>query len=242
MVGRIPDLIFLIAVSALPGLGLVAQPAGEPSRSIAFWAYRVGTGNWSDIKFENGDGEVAALQLGKTVKGPVYEYRGPSQLAFFRDLSTPTAADPHNLTRQTIAQVIIPSGLEKGILIFTANRVDPGSGREFRVYLINGDPDEFPANSLRVFNATGVRLAGKVGRESLYFEAGPSEAFNLSPFLEEGIPVAFLVETSQGPRFVYEKNLHYRENRRVILLLEPPRRRGSYKIQVTNLIEVVEDD
>ena len=59
--------------------------------------------------------------------------------------------------------------------------------------------------------------------------------------MDEGIPVAFLVETRAGPRFVFEKDLQYAENRRVILLLEPPRRRGSYKIQATNLIEVVED-
>ncbi len=242
MVGRIPDLIFLIVVSAWSGLGLVAQPASEPSRSIEFWAYRVGNGNWSDIRFENGDGEVATLQLGKTVKGPIFEYRGPSQIKFFREVSAPTAANPHNLTQGTIAQVIIPSGLEKGILIFTANPDDPKSGREFQVYLINADPGEFPANSLRVFNATGVRLAGKVGRETLYFEGGASEAFSLSPFKEEGIPVAFMVETRQGPRFVYERDLHYREDRRVILLLEPPRRRGSYKIQATNLIEVVDEE
>lgn len=229
-------------VSAWSGLSLVAQPVGEPSRSIEFWAYRVGTGNWSDIKFENGEGEVATLQLGKTVKGPIYEYRGPSQLKFFRNISAPTATDPHNLTRRTIAQAVIPSGLENGILIFTANRTDPESGREFQVYLVNADPEKFPVNSLRVFNATGVRLAGKVGRESLFFESGASEAFDFSPFLEKGIPVAFLVETRQGPRFVYEKHLPYRENRRVILLLEPPRRRGSYKIRATNLIEAVEDD
>ena len=58
--------------------------------------------------------------------------------------------------------------------------------------------------------------------------------------MPEGIPVAFLVETQQGSRFVYEKDLQYKENRRVILLLEPPRRKGSYKIQATSLIEILE--
>ena len=242
MVGRIPDLIFLIFVSVWPGLGLAGQPAAEPSRSIEFWAYRVGNGNWSEIKFENGDGEVATLQLGKYVKGPIHDYQGPSQLEFFREISAPTATNPQNLTRRTIARVVISSGMEEGILVFTANRVNPGSGLEFQIYLIDAGPRDFPANSLRVFNATGVRLAGKVGRETLYFGTGASRAFSLSPFMAEGIPVAFLIETQQGSRFVYEKDLQYKENRRVLLLLEPPRRRGSFKIQATSLIEILETE
>ena len=235
-------MIFLIFVSVWPGLGLAAQPAAEPSRSIEFWAYRVGNGNWRDIKFESGDGEVATLRLGKYIKGPIHDYQGPSQLKFFREISAPTATIPQNLARRTIARVVIPSGLDEGILVFTANKVNPGSGREFQVYLIDAGPRDFPANSLRVFNATEVRLAGKVGRETLYFGAGASRAFNLSPFMAEGIPVAFLVETRQGSRFVYEKDLQYKENRRVILLLEPPRRRGSYKIRATSLIEILETE
>ena len=223
-------------------MGLATQPADEPSRSIEFWAYRVGNGNWSEIKIESGDGEVATLRLGKYIMGPIHDYQGPSQLEFFREISAPTATNPQNLTRRTIAQVVIPSGLEKAILVFTANQVNPESGREFQVYLIDAGPRGFPANSLRVFNATGVRLAGKVGRETLYFGAGPSRLFSLSPFKAEGIPVAFLVETRQGSRFVYEKELQYKENRRVILLLEPPRRRGSYKIRATSLIEILKTD
>lgn len=229
-------------MSVWPGFGLAAQTAGEPSKSIEFWAYRVGNGNWSEIKFESGDGEVTTLRLGKYIKGPIHAYQGPSQLKFFREISAPTATNPQNLTRRTIARVVIPSGLEEGILVFTANKVNPGRGREFQVYLIDAGPRDFPANSLLVFNATGVRLAGKVGRETLYFGAGPSRAFSLSPFMAESIPVAFLVETRQGSRFVYEKNLQYEENRRVILLLEPPRRRGSYKIRATSLIEVLETE
>ena len=240
MAGRITDLIALIALGALPGFGLSAQQANEPSRSIEFRAYRVGSGDWSGIEFESGDGEVATLHLGKYIKGPNHSYEGPSQLKFFREISAPTATNPHNLTRRIIAHVVIPSGMEKGILIFTANAVNPESGREFQVYPIDAGSRGFPANSLRVFNATGIRLAGKVGRETLYFGTGASKVFSYAPFMAEGIPVAFLVETQQGSRFVFEKNLQFKENRRVILLLEPPRRRGSYKIRATSLIEILQ--
>jgi hypothetical protein len=85
-----------------------------------------------------------------------------------------------------------------------------------------------------------VRLVGKVGKDNMYFDPGVSQPFSLAPYLNKGIPVAFLVETKEGPKFVFEKELEYANNRRVILLLEAPRRKGSYKIQATNLIEMVE--
>ena len=242
MAGRITDLILLVTLAGFPGFGLVAQQADEPTRSIEFWVYRVGSGNWSGIMFEHGDKEVDTLQLGKFMKGPIYAYQGPARLKFFREISAPTIDNPHNIARIVIAQVVIPAGVGKGILIFTPSGVNPDSNQEFQVYLIDADRNDFPENSLLVFNATGVLLAGKVGKDTKYFQAGPSEAFSLSSFMDEGIPVAFLVETRAGPRFVFEKDLQYAENRRVILLLEPPRRRGSYKIQATNLIEVVEDE
>lgn len=213
------------------------QPTEEPTRTISFWAYRVGSGNWSGIRFESRTGEVDTLSLGKFMKGRVHEYEGPARLVFFREVPAPTPNEPDRVERSPVAQALLPAGLEEAILVFTSSKGE--TAEEFRIHVIDGGP-AFPANSIRVFNATGVRLAGKVGRENKYFNPGPSEAFSLEPFLERSIPVAFLVETREGPKFVFEKALEYAENRRVILLLEPPRRKGSYKIQATNLIERVE--
>ncbi|QXD22529.1 hypothetical protein F7C95_11255 [Opitutia bacterium ISCC 51] len=159
-------------------------------------------------------------------------------LPSFEKSLTRYPTDPENTKRIPIARTLIPGGVEKAILILTTAPSD--SSNKFNVHFVDADPSNFPINSIRVFNATGVRLAGKVGTQNRYFEPGISDSFSLNPFIDEGIPVAFLVETNEGPKFVFEKDLEYAENRRVILLLEPPRRRGSYKIQATNLIERVE--
>ena len=238
MARRITNLIrFSILVFGIP-LICLAQPTEEPTRDIQFWDYRVGNGNWSEIKFETRTEEVDTLSLGKFMKGRIHEYQGPASMTFFREEPDPLPNDPGNLKQVPIAQTIIPSGISEAILILTAATND--SGREFNVHLIDADPASFPINTIRVFNATGVRLAGKVGPENKYFNPGISPPFSLEPFLNKGIPVAFLVETNEGPKFVFEKDLEYAQNRRVILLLEPPRRRGSYKIQATNLIERIE--
>ena len=215
-----------------------AQAPEESTRDIQFWAYRVGSGNWSEIRFDARPEEVDTLSPGKFMKGRVHEYEGPASLVFFREQPDPLPNDPANIKKIPIAQTVIPNGISKAILILTAAADD--SGREFNVHFIDANPSSFPSNTIRVFNATGVRLAGKVGTENKYFNPGVSPPFSLDPFLNKGIPVAFLVETNEGPKFVFEKDLEYAENRRVILLLEPPRRRGSYKIQATNLIERVE--
>ncbi|MCB1121015.1 MAG: hypothetical protein KJT03_05670 [Verrucomicrobiae bacterium] len=234
MAGRIANLI-LLGLSLSPFLSFGQEE--EPTRSLSFWAYRVGNGNWSGIRFEARNGEVDTLSLGKFMKGRVHEYEGPARLVFFREVPSPTPTEPDRIVRDPVAQTMLPAGLEEAILVFTSTKSETED--EFRINVIDGG-DGFPANTIRVFNATGVRLAGKVGRENTYFDPGPSEPFSLEPFLERGIPVAFLVETREGPKFVFEKDLEYAEDRRVILLLEPPRRKGSYKIQATNLIERVE--
>jgi hypothetical protein len=196
------------------------------------------SGKWAGIRFKARTEEVDTLSLGKFMKGRAHEYQGPSTLTFFREEPDPLPNDPEHTKRIPVARTLIPSGVENTILILTTGSSD--SGNEFNVHFVDADPSSFPINSIRVFNATGVRLAGKVGTRNRYFEPGISDSFSLTPFIAEGIPVAFLVETNEGPKFVFEKDLEYAENRRVILLLEPPRRRGSYKIQATNLIERVE--
>ena len=57
-----------------------AQETSESTRNIQFWAYRVGSGNWSGIRFEAGNQEVDTLSLGKFMKGRVHEYHGPASL------------------------------------------------------------------------------------------------------------------------------------------------------------------
>jgi hypothetical protein len=236
MARRIANLILLVCFCF--GVSGSAQTNTEPTRDISFWAYRVGNGNWTDIMFEARAGETDTLSLGKFMKGRVHEYTGQARLTFFRERPEPTPADPNRVVRDPVAQTVIPDGIYEAILIFTASPQDTAS--EFTVYLIDGGSG-FPSDSIRVFNATGVTLAGKVGTQNRYFNPGPSEPFSLEPFFNKGIPVAFLVETREGPKFVFEKDLEYAKDRRVILLLEPPRRKGSYKIQATNLIERVEE-
>ena len=231
--------IIIFGVHSICGLSnAFAQQLGEATRDISFWAYRVGNGNWSDIHFEAKPGEVDTLKVGKYIKGRIHKYSGSSSLNFFREEAAPTSKDPERMVRIPIAQTKIPTGIDTAILFFSAASSE--NPQEFNIHLVNADPSTFPSNSIRVFNSTGVRLAGKVGQENSYFEQGISEAFSLVPFQDQGIPVAFLVETEEGPKFVFEKDLKYAANRRVILLLEAPRRKGSYKIQATNLIEMVE--
>lgn len=238
MARRISNIIRLLIFAIGAPLLCSGQPNEGPTRSIEFWAYRVGTGNWSDIKFEARSEEIDTLSLGKFMKGRVHEYQGPASLVFFREEPDPLPNKPENKIRIPVAQTTIPSGIEEALLILTP--AGGNSNREFFIHIVNADPTNFPINSIRVFNATGVRLAGRVGSDNKNFNPGISPPFSLEPFIDEGIPVAFLVETNEGPKFVYEKDLEYARDRRVILLLEPPRRKGSYKIQATNIIERVE--
>lgn len=237
MVRRIADLVIIAAFLFTVFSNLDGQPTTSKS-SFSFWAYRTGDANWSDIRFESKPGETSTLSLGKFMKGRVHEYQGPRVLTFFREASVAGAQGSSEWVRKPIASIRIPSEVKEAILIFTPNRTP--AGVEFSITIIEADQMNFPPNSLRILNQTGTRLAGKVGTSSQYFNIGISKAFDFSDYRKNGVPVAFMVETEEGPKFVFEKQLQYALNRRVIILLQPPTRKGSYKLQVTNLIEQVE--
>ena len=237
MVRRITDLVIIAALLLLVFPHVEAQPATTHS-SFRFWAYRTGDANWSDIRFESKPGDTETLSLGKFMKGRTHEYQGPRLLTFFRETSAAVTQGSSKWVRKPIASIRIPSGAKEAILIFTP--VTDTAGVEFSITIIETDQKEYPPNSLRILNQTGTRLAGKVGASSQYFNAGISKAFDFSNYHSNGIPVAFMIETEEGPKFVFEKRLDYALNRRAILLLQPPKRKGSYKLQVTNLIEQVE--
>ena len=236
MARRIANLVLL----TIAGWGLNLQlEAQKPSGNFRFWAYRTGDANWADIRFEAKAGEIDTLTLGKIVKGRVHNYEGSPQLTFFRETTTGSPASTIRVDRKPVASIKIPPGVTEAMLIFSPNRT--ATSTEFAITLIEADMARFPPNSIRILNRTGARLAGKIGTNSQYFNEGISGAFDFSNYLEDGVPVTFLVETEEGPKFVFDKQLQYATDRRVILMLQPPRRKGSYKIQVTNLIEKIDD-
>ena len=238
MARRITNLILISGIVLGFGWQAFAQPSSSTSRSLSFWAYRTGEADWSNIRFEISKGEVATLSLGKFIKSRVHEYEGPNQLVFFREIPEPIPQDPTRIKRKPVGIIQIPANIEEAVLIFAPSPSNPSA--EFAITFISADAEDFPSNSIRVLNKTGARLVGKVGQENLFFENGVSKPFDFGDYFDGGIPVAFLVETDEGPKFVFEKKLEYAANRRVILLLQPPKRKGSYKIQATNLIEVLE--
>ena len=58
---------------------------------------------------------------------------------------------------------------------------------------------------------------------------------------QEGISSAFAISTKDGPKLVFENNLDYSEQYRVILMLAPPRRQSSIRIQAYSIPEFVEE-
>jgi len=236
MARRIRHLILLSLLFILPGIR--AQDTEEPRVSLDFHGYQIGPGNFSELRYFTQGDESAPVELGRYTQGPTHEYRGPRQLVLFKETPAPTEENPDAIQRTPLGAVSIPEGMRNGILLV---RQSPRADRAYDLWLVDADARHFPNNSLLVFNGTGVRLVGKVGKTQAYFQPGPATPIDLTRYQDKGIPAAFLVETEEGPKFVFEKALEYALNRRVILLLEPPRRKGSLRIQVTNLIEVMDE-
>lgn len=214
--------------------------------SISFSTLKVGEGNFDQIHYLIGESETSApLEFKRVRRSGPYSYFGPREMQFIREVPTPTPEDPMATTLKLLARVNIPKGWRDVLFFFEelnqkedANNVD----LPYRVHMMNDSLKAFPAGSLVVFNATGRPLLGSIGGVQNLYKAGPAQQVDFSHQSEEGISSAFAIKTIDGPKLVFENSLDYSEQYRVILMLAPPRRQSSIRIQVYSIPEFVEED
>lgn len=216
----------------------------ETRASISFSTLQLGKGNFEDIRFFRGENKLSEpLDFRLVQRSGPYSYSGPREMVFVREVPAPTEVDPEAVTYQPLARVNIPKGWDEVLFFFeelAPGDVDNEGKLPFKVHMMDDSFSAFPVGSLVIFNACGVSLAGKVGRERARFAPGPAEAINFSNTRDGVLTAAFAVETADGPKLVFENRLEFSENYRIILMLAPPRRAGSIRIQVYNIPQFIE--
>lgn len=161
-------------------------------------------------------------------------YIGPPDLVFFR-LVQPNDPGLPPVKLPVASFSVNPNNYPERILLFFVKVDNPenNSGRRFRVLGMNDTFEAFPTGKIIIFNPTDFVLQGKVNNEVRDFGFGPSEPFPLNASTH----TAFAIETTIGPRMVFEGVFNYTEENRVILMLRPPRRRGSIRFSAHNIFE-----
>ncbi|NBB77933.1 MAG: hypothetical protein GVY36_00550 [Verrucomicrobia bacterium] len=221
-----------------------SQTEDAETISVIFSTLKVGSGSFEGIRyFESQDKVSSPLDFRLVQRSGPYEYRGPREITFFETIPAPSAADPEAVVNKPLARTSIPRGLTNVLLFFEKlSRKDQNDGESlpYRIHIMDDSMAGFPENSVVVFNACGPKLVGSVGKERRRFEYGPANPIDYGRVKTGSFSTAFAVETSDGPKLVFENRLELSKGYRVILMLAPPRRQGSIRIEVYSIPQPVD--
>ena len=210
-------------------------PDEPPLHQLTIRTLSIGTGDFAGIHLQTGpDADPVELDFNPHRRSAPVQYEGPLPLIFFRKGPPPEPDAPP----ARIPVAVYPereADVPEELLLFFLPRAeaDPDTGTLFQVFGMDDSLEAFPRNTLVVFNATGIPLVGKIHEDAFRSRPGASRPFALRRTLYTG----FAVETEEGPRIVFENNLEFAPDMRVILMLRPPRRPRSIRFQSYNIIE-----
>lgn len=220
--------------------------AQEPQAEISmdFRVFGVGRDHFEELYFFNGK-EIEPLQFARTSRSVLtYRYRGSTELNIYFKNPNYVAGDENNPPYLLATSAQIDPTITQGLVIFAANPTNrdvQAHERTYDLYIINDAPDSFTRNSLLLVNTTGVPLFGKAGSTKLDIKPGAVASVDFNDYAgsDKGIPIGLAFEAKNGPRLVLSNDLRIATNRRVVLILERPKRPNSTRLEIRMLTEAI---
>lgn len=190
---------------------------------------------------ENAFGEVVELDFRRIQRSEPVEYSGTNPIPFFREVPAPTMDDPDAVRRVPVGSFQVPEGWRE-ILLFFEYEPKKAAPMEFQLYGMDDSLRAFPEDTMVTFNASGVPLIARLGEDDMAIRDNANPPISYRRFLNSEFPVGFAAETGDGPKFVFENKMDFSPNERVILMLAPPRREGSIRLNVYSIHQSFEPD
>ncbi|MGF1530447.1 MAG: hypothetical protein ACFCU4_03700 [Puniceicoccaceae bacterium] len=186
-----------------------------------------------DLHYQTKPGEFAPLKFRRLQRSiEDFTYQGPPTLTFFSpDPSLEAGYAP-------VAEIDIPS--ETGpFLIFvlpTYGSENPDT-EKLQLAIINDSFDRIPDNTVSFLNFTNAPLVGILDVVELDLGPGLSGPFSLHDQLGKPVIVGLAVRRGDSFRKVLQNRWTFRSGERNLVVLAPPRRSGSFRIQAFHLID-----
>lgn len=239
MVKRFRFITYILLAAISVALGQEEEPV-----EFEFKVFGVGRDSYENLFYFSGK-EYLPLKFHRTHRSvKSYNYRGPNKLSIFvknPDFKISEGPLPRFLP---VAQVQVGIDTKHSLIVFSAaqnNMKVSDPERTFNLFALNDDKNYFPRSTIVILNTTGAKLFGKVANKKINLPIGAS---NPIPYKETSrgkseTKIALALETDEGVRLVMSNDVRLSTNRRVLLILEPPRRAGSFKIAVRKLSESI---
>lgn len=144
---------------------LHAQTPGN----VAPRTFRVITnvGSINELKFDVGPSKTVTLNIQSQLSAPMFIPDSPS-LVLYREVPPPPDSPPNTPpTKQTMATVSIPKAMTKAIVVIAAT-----SPSDYSAVVFDDGLESHPANTLKVFNLSGMTAALKIRKDTLSVTPG----------------------------------------------------------------------
>lgn len=240
MVKQFTTLVFLFIA-----IGTLAYAKEQQKEiSIDFRVFGVGRDHFEELYFFNGK-EIEPLEFLRTSRSiSTYQYRGSPELNIYFKNPNYIAEDENNPPYLLATSAQIDPSISQGLVIFAANSSNRDvqiHERTYELFIINDAPESFARNSLLLVNTTGVPLFGKAGSTDIDIQPGAIASVDFSDYAgsDKGIPIGLAFEAKNGPRLVLSNDIRIATNRRVVLILERPKRPNSTRLEIRMLSEAI---
>lgn len=232
----------VIALFFSLGASCFAQEA--ETTEFEFKVFGVGSDHYEGLYYYTGE-VFELLEFHRTHRSiRTYQYKGPLAFSIYVENPSYVATDPLSLPYIKISESAPPTSAKRQLIIFAAsplNRESSDPERRFTLYHIDDSPEAFRRNTIVVINTTRAELYGSVADYRINLPTGHSRPipYSSSSSSNAATNISFALETKNGAKLVMSNDLKIPNNRRVILILEPPRRPGSLRISVRMLSESI---
>lgn len=157
-----------------------------------------------------------------TARSPRYAYAGPATVQF---------ADVR--TGSVTAEITVPAGARRLLLLFSTETTMPGGAVRYRVQCVNDSPEVHPPGSLQFLNLSGLALDGTLNGRAIALAEGFSDPITVDR------PAAVVLRTTFKRRSYqsWAETIPLDSSTRCLVILLSPYRPGSLEVQWRLLLD-----
>ena len=232
--------VLLLVLGAIPTIHAQTNSNPSPTITIDFSVYPIGKKNWRDIYYQTKPGEYKALTFWSYERSPKHEYEGTLPIEFYRKTENPDPEGPPLYRR--VATTSLDSRSDEQLLFFIpVSSPAEDDDKEFQLIPLDENTPHFPLDSLTFVNATGANLEGVFGNKPVFLKQGVSTPYDLGSFYKDETLIGLAVQFEGRLHKVLHSKWSFYPNYREIILLLPPKKSGSLRIQAFRITQHKEE-
>jgi hypothetical protein len=176
--------------------------------------------------------ELRFQTLSRSIEG--YDYQGAQPLTFYRE----DGVNAEGVTQyRPVGQVEVNSG--ELLVFFSPKSPSPNDTAEFNLLGMDDSSNGLPADHVAFINFTQIPFACRFVDKNSIIQPGPNKPISVREHLKEDILIGLAITNEDSHRVVLKSRWQFNPNNRHYILLLPPARKGSFRIQAFQISEFV---